>query len=105
MREIALGHRSDHSRDFGRGLHQIDNQSIHRFDTIEPAAGRVAQECALRDLAFFTDCGSDALQFEREPLVHLYYFVEGVADLSFEPCLVIGHSDGKIPPPHRKEGI
>ena len=55
LRQVALGDRADHARDFGGRLDHVVDQLVDRAQLGVPAAGRAAHLGAVADLAFLAD--------------------------------------------------
>ena len=96
LRQIALGHRADHARDFGGRLDQIADQAVDRFDALRPGSGRRADGGALRDLAFLADRPADAVELTDHLLVEFQDVVERVGDLAVHAGPVHRHPNGEV---------
>ena len=96
LRQVALGDRADHARDFGGRLDHVLDQLVDRAELGFPAAGRAADAAALADLAFLADDERKALEllghllFERDDLV------EQRGDLAVDAGKILGQANGEI---------
>jgi hypothetical protein len=59
----------------------------------------------LPDLSVPTDNLTDTLELLRHALIGGHNLIEGVGNLTGEPDVTSGHSDGEIANPHGLEGI
>ncbi len=90
LRQVALGDRADHARDFGGRLDHVLDQLVERAQLGVPAAGGTADMAALVDLAFLADDPRQPLEFVRHLLFEDHHLVEQHGDFPVdrEPFLL-----------------
>jgi len=59
----------------------------------------------LPGFSFAADDLTDALQLLRHSLIGGYDFIKSVGDFAFDPKVIAGHSNRKIPASHRLQGV
>src|SRR5262249_29853078 len=97
LRQVALGHGTDHARHFSGRLHHVADQAIDHVDVGGPRAGRVRQLGPVLDVALLADNAAEAFDFFAHALIKLDHIIERVGNVTFESGQVYGKPDREIP--------
>src|SRR6202171_5302578 len=81
LRQIAVGHRGEHSGDLGGGLHQIADQGVDGVEVCEPTAGSVGERFPLHHAALAAHDALDAHDLVGHRLAASDDVVEGPRNL------------------------
>src|SRR5262245_24971486 len=97
LRQVALGHGTDHARHFPGRLHHVADQVVDHVDVGGPRAARVRQLGPVPELALLADNLAEALDFLAHALVELDHIIERVGNFAVESGQVYGKPDREIP--------
>ena len=103
--QIALRHRGDGARDFGRRPQQIVDQRIDARLHLAPGAVGKTEADALAGAALAPDHLADPLELLGHSLIGGDDIIEGVGDLADDADAVAGHAHGKIADLHRLQRV
>src|SRR5205823_2036440 len=88
--------RSNDAGDFKRGLNQVRNQGIDRFNAGGPAAAGAGERGALTNFSFLADGLADTLDFSRGGVQKLDNVVERLGEITGGTGLLERQADAKI---------
>ena len=89
LSKIAIGHRADGARDFGRGPHQIVDEHVQLFDFLCPSTGRPWQRYALLEAPLLAHQLAHPLDFLSDDLLSGDRLIEQERDFPFHPVPIV----------------